>query len=107
MSDELYEWDDLYKKFLERTGTDPAEIEEGEERLLAEVRAYQLAQIRSQRGLTQKAVAEAMGVTTARVSQIENGELTSVDVLSRYAAALGGRLRIIVDFGGDVMAMNG
>lgn len=102
-----HRWDDLYTEFLERTGTDPAEIERMAQQMLAEARAHRLADIRRRRGLTQKDVAAAMGVTVARVSQIETGELTSVDVLSRYAEALGGRLRLIVDFGDDIAAVSG
>jgi transcriptional regulator with XRE-family HTH domain len=39
------------------------------------------------RGLTQREVAQAMGVTVGRVSQIENGELSGIDVLDRYITA--------------------
>lgn len=42
-----------------------------------------------------------MGVTPGRVSQIENGDLDANEVatLSRYARALGARMRIICDYG--------
>lgn len=40
-----------------------------------------------------------MGVTVGRVSQVENGELSGIDVLDRYVRALGGDLRIVADFG--------
>jgi transcriptional regulator with XRE-family HTH domain len=55
-------------------------------------------------GLTQKQVAESMGVTAGRVSQIENGDLdvNEVATLSRYAQALGAKLRIILDYGNDL-----
>ena len=43
------------------------------------------------RGLTQQQVADRMGVTKGRVSQIERGGVSGHDVLARYAAALGGR----------------
>jgi transcriptional regulator with XRE-family HTH domain len=45
-----------------------------------------------------------MGVTPGRVSQIENGDLdvNEVATLSRYAHALGARLRIIFDYGNDL-----
>jgi hypothetical protein len=41
--------------------------------------------------LGQKPIA-AMGVSIARVSQIEHGEVTSFEVIARYVEALGGRL---------------
>ena len=45
-----------------------------------------------------------MGVTPGRVSQIENGDLDANEVatLSRYAQALGARMRIIFDYGSDL-----
>ena len=41
---------------------------------------------------------------TSRVSQIENGDLDANEVatLSRYARALGARMRIIFDYGNDL-----
>jgi transcriptional regulator with XRE-family HTH domain len=49
-------------------------------------------------------VAELMGVSPGRVSQIENGDLdvNEVATLSRYARALGARMRIIFDYGSDL-----
>lgn len=46
-------------------------------------------------------VATAMGVSQARVSKIENGQLerSEVDTLAAYVKALGGKRRIIADFG--------
>jgi hypothetical protein len=41
----------------------------------------------------------AMGVSVARVSQIEHGEVTSFEVIARYVEALGGRLDLVADFG--------
>lgn len=47
-----------------------------------------------------------MGVTKGRISQIEHGELTGHDVLTRYAAALGGRLHQSIYFDdGDIAAI--
>ena len=52
-----------------------------------------------QLGLGQRQIAAAMGVSVARVSQIEHGEVTSVEVIARYVEALGGRLDLVADFG--------
>ena len=46
-----------------------------------------------------KQIAAAMGVSVARVSQIEHGEVTSFEVIARYVEALGGRLDLVADFG--------
>ena len=49
--------------------------------------------------------AAAMGLSVGRVSQIERGEVTSVEVLGRYADAVGGRLRVVIDFGDELIAV--
>ena len=77
----------------------PSEIEEDARRLLAQARGYPLALARKQLGLGQKQIAAAMGVSVARVSQIEHGEVTSFEVIARYVEALGGRLDLVADFG--------
>ncbi|MFD7259222.1 XRE family transcriptional regulator [Streptomyces sp. NPDC059874] len=79
----------------------PAEKQAAMDRLMAEVRAYRLAEIRQEQALTQKDVAETMGVSAPRVSAIENGETdrTEVATLRSYIEALGGRLRVVADFG--------
>lgn len=71
------------------------------DRLIAEVRAYRLAEIRHEQALTQKEVASSMGVSTPRVSAIEHGEVERAEVatLRSYVEALGGRLRVVADFG--------
>ncbi|ALE76893.1 XRE family transcriptional regulator (plasmid) [Pseudonocardia sp. EC080625-04] len=76
-------------------------VEQGKARLLGQVRAHRLAETRKRRGLTQRQVAQAMGVTVGRVSQIENGELAGIDVLDRYVHALGGGLQIVANFGDE------
>jgi hypothetical protein len=40
-----------------------------------------------------------MGVSVARVSQIEHGEVSSFEVIARYIEALGDRLDLVADFG--------
>jgi DNA-binding XRE family transcriptional regulator len=61
---------------------------------------------RRTRRLTQQQVANRMGVTKGRVSQIEQGQISGQDVLARYAAALGGRLHQAIYFDdGDIAAI--
>jgi transcriptional regulator with XRE-family HTH domain len=71
--------------------------------LRAEVRAYRLAEIRKARDLTQQEVANEMGVTTARVSQIEHGQVDRAAIrgLAGYVEALGGHLELIANFGDE------
>jgi hypothetical protein len=43
-------------------------------------------------------LAETMGVTPGRVSQIERGELSTIEAIARYVQALGGRLDLVANF---------
>src|SRR3984957_11164754 len=68
--------------------------------MLDDARGWRLAELRKRRGMTQDQVAARMGVSVARVSQIESGDVSTQDVLNRFVAALGGALKLIADFGG-------
>ncbi|GAA2834203.1 helix-turn-helix domain-containing protein [Crossiella cryophila] len=63
----------------------------------AYVVGYRLAELRKEAGLTQVEVAKRMGISQARVSQVERGEVgeLEVDTVHRYVTAIGGRLRLI------------
>ncbi|MFD6634869.1 helix-turn-helix domain-containing protein [Micromonospora chalcea] len=97
---EFYHWDEVRAEL----GGDDEAYEAERARTDAWVSAFHLAEERKRLGLTQRQVAEIMGVTPGRVSQIENGDLdvNEVATLSRYANALGARLRIIFDYGDDL-----
>lgn len=71
------------------------------QRMLAEVRGYRLRELREMLALTQTDLADALGISQKRVSEIERGqvEFTKVDTLRRYAEALGASLRIDVQVG--------
>jgi DNA-binding XRE family transcriptional regulator len=69
--------------------------------MLDDARGWRLAELRKRRGMTQEQVAARMGVSVARVSQIETGDVSTQDVLNRFVAALGGTLKLIADFGDE------
>ncbi len=46
----------------------------------------------------------ATDVSVDRVSQIKRGEVPSIDVPDRYAKAIGGRRRVVIDFGDELVA---
>jgi predicted transcriptional regulator len=71
-------WSDIRDKHVEATGREA--VERGTSRLISQVRAHWLADMRKRRGLTQRDIAQVMGVTVGRVSQIENGALSGIDV---------------------------
>ncbi|WP_033339260.1 helix-turn-helix domain-containing protein [Catenuloplanes japonicus] len=69
--------------------------------MLDEARGWRLAELRRRRDMTQEQVATRMGISVARVSQIESGDVSTQEVLGRYIAALGGTLKLIADFGDE------
>jgi len=69
--------------------------------MLDQARGWRLAELRKRRELTQEQVASRMGVSVSRVSQIESGDVSTQDVLSRYVSALGGTLKLVADFGDE------
>ena len=54
-------------------------------------------------------VAALMGVSQARVSKLESGDLshTELGTLQSYVAALGGQLRIVAQFGDRSVELSG
>jgi len=80
-----------------------AEVEAGASALLARNRARTLAEQRTRLGLTQTEVAGRMGIGPDQVAAIERAEPGTTDVrtLVAYVEALGGRLELTAEFGGD------
>jgi|SRR6516225_6152798 DNA-binding XRE family transcriptional regulator len=69
------------------------------ERREAYVRGHQLAEMRAAAGLTQAELADALGVSQARISKIEHGEISGIDVVRAYVAALGGSVDVVARLG--------
>lgn len=98
-------WKDIRDEHVTRAGGEAA-VTAGKQELLTQVIGQRLAEVRRARGLTQQQVADRMGVTKGRVSQIEQGQISGQDVLARFAAALGGRLHQAIYFDdGDIAAI--
>jgi transcriptional regulator with XRE-family HTH domain len=99
-----YSWDEV------RAELDLDEIEVARQRasLEAEVRAYKLAEIRKHLDVTQQAIANALGVSQSRISQIERQELddTVLSTLAAYVEALGGHVSVIADFGTEQVLLS-
>ncbi|MFD5805207.1 XRE family transcriptional regulator [Streptomyces sp. NPDC049936] len=105
-SSNAIDWSDL-KADLDLTPEEQADVQEHTDTMLAEVRAHRLADVRKRQHMTQIDVAKVLGVTQSRVSQIEKGAVTraEVDTLAAYVAALGGRLKIVADFGDESLVL--
>jgi phage shock protein A len=80
-----------------------AEVDAGAAALVARNRARTLAEQRTRLGLTQTEVAERMGILPEQVAAIERADPGTTDVrtLTAYVDALGGRLELTAEFGGD------
>ena len=78
-------WQDIRPEHVARAGGEEA-VRAGKEELLAQVTGRKLAELRRARGLTQQEVADRMGVSKGRVSQIERGHLSGQEVLARFDA---------------------
>lgn len=96
-----------WKDVRARSGLDKDRVAARQERLLAEVRAHRLAEVRNRRNLTQEQLAERMGVTQPRISAIERSGVvsTEIETIRKYVAALGGSLEIVADFGDERLVL--
>jgi DNA-binding XRE family transcriptional regulator len=99
-------WSDIRSEYVERAGGEE-QVAAAKRKLMARQHGHQLAEIRRKQGLTQSDVASIMGVTKGRVSQIENGEVFTVEVLARYVQALGGELDLVANFGDHTYKVGG
>jgi len=74
-------------------------VEDHKRRMLDEVRAYQLRELREALGLTQVELAGTLEISQNRVSRLEHGDIerTQVDTLRRYVEAVGGQLHVEVE----------
>ena len=84
------------KDFVAEHPVDRKRVEAHKERMISEVRAYQLRELREQADLTQAQLAELIGVGQRQVSKIEHGDLdsTKIGTVRRYLEAVGGGLAI-------------
>lgn len=99
-------WSDVRAEVVAGAGGGEA-VAEARKRNQAYIDGHRLAERRGSLGLTQSDVAELMGVTKSRISQIERGEVSTVEAIARYVAALGGRIQISAVFGDDLYILRG
>ncbi len=80
-------------------GLNPADVDRHRARLESDAR--RLAEVRKHRHVTQQNLAETLGVSQSRVSQIERQSVddTVVSTLAAYVEALGASILILADFG--------
>jgi len=96
-------WNSLRAERIASGATTEAAIAEAREEIAAEQHAYRLREIRKGLGLTQVDVATRLGVGQSRVSAIECGDLTKVQVgtLVGYLDVLGVHMEVTARVGED------
>ncbi|MGP3960486.1 helix-turn-helix domain-containing protein [Nonomuraea sp. 3N208] len=103
MSAEFVKWSEVKAKARELDPRSDTDREAGREaaraRREAYQRGYQLSEMRKSMGVTQAELAEALGVSQARISRIENGEVSGIEVVRAYVAALGGTVEVVATVG--------
>jgi DNA-binding XRE family transcriptional regulator len=103
MTSSYSKWDqDAYVK---RVGG-AEEAERRRKAVMARQSGHRLADERKRHGKTQAQLAEAMGVSPGRVSQIERGEVSTIEAIARYIEALGGRLDLVASFGDHTLTVS-
>jgi DNA-binding XRE family transcriptional regulator len=100
------QWRDVRADIVASAGGEQT-VAEARKRNQAYIDGHRLAERRTASGLSQAEVGELMGVTKSRVSQIERGEVSTVDAIARYVQALGGHLQISAVFGDDLYILRG
>jgi predicted XRE-type DNA-binding protein len=100
-------WKDVRAEAIETGLLSEEKLAQARAELVETQRAYRLAEIRKARHLTQQDVAEGMHVAQPRVSLIERGNLSNTEfgTLAAYVQALGGRLRMIAEFGDETLVI--
>ena len=103
MTTECASWADVKTKARAFDPRNEAEQAAGaasaRDRREAYVRGHQLAEMRKAAGVTQAELAEALGVSQARISKIEHGEVSGIDIVRTYVAALGGTVDLVATVG--------
>ena len=99
-------WKDVRDGIVAGAGGDEA-VAEARHRNQAYIDGHRLAERRKALGMTQAEVAERMSVTKSRVSQIERGEVSTIEALARYVRAIGGHIQISAVFGDDHYILRG
>ncbi|MGO2632778.1 MAG: helix-turn-helix domain-containing protein [Galactobacter sp.] len=84
------------EELLELRPVDHEAVEREKQRMLREIRADKLRELREEAGLTQAQLAERIGVGQRQVSKIEHGDLenTRVGTIRKYLRAVGGDISL-------------
>src|ERR671922_336786 len=87
-----------FRTLRDRVRSDPARAARAAAYKRAMDAVLALAEMRERRGVTQATLADALGVTQQRLSQMERQEDLFLSTLASYVAALGGKLEVVAVF---------
>lgn len=98
-------WKDVRQDLADDGLLDQRRVHAATKDLAEKVHAHRLADVRKKQAVRQVDLAERMHVSQARVSKIERGDLTHTEfgTLNAYVGALGGKLRVVADFGTETI----
>jgi predicted transcriptional regulator len=96
-------WEDVKAERRRRSSVDEGAIEQHKAQLVAELRAYRLAEIRESYGFRQDEIAERIGVSQSRISRMERGDIerAGLATIRDYIEALGGEMEVLAKFGDE------
>ena len=91
-------WEQVHAEALESGQVTQDSLTRAQIEQDAHVAGYRLAELRGKTGITQTQLAEKMGVSQARISAMERGDVDRLTVASvrAYITALGGTVTIVV-----------
>lgn len=89
-----------FHEYAASRGVTPEMVEAVHEESLQRIEAYNLAQARKSQRITQRQLAELIGVAQPRISAIENGSVDSVELgtLRKYVHGLGAELALHIEW---------
>jgi DNA-binding XRE family transcriptional regulator len=90
-----------------RLGVPWAEVEAHTQELNRYLDGYALGEVRKAQGVTQRELAQRIGVSQNRISKIEKGEFhkTQLGTVQKYIQALGGTVSLDATFGDTVIPL--
>jgi DNA-binding XRE family transcriptional regulator len=93
---------DIVAELTKRLGLEEADVARERDLLERKIRSYKLKEVRRASGITQVELAKRLNVSQNRISRLERGELTrmQLDTLTHYIEALGGVLHVEAEFDG-------
>lgn len=92
-------WEELRGELVRPEDEGP--IRDYADHIRAEVRAHRLAETRERLRVTQRQLADQLGISQASISKIERGDIehAKIETIAKYIQGLGGTLDVTARFG--------